>query len=187
VSQQQLGTKILFKGVGPGTHWYENDPLQHGQGFTASSLPTTPNAVVTHIGYRPYPSAFLSVSLSFAAAREYALFGPKGKASAVMPGYVYEIDLSAITSPVALVDPIREIASGHTNMAVHEHDGNQGLVGEIAGGSPTLNPAHQRDGTLRPPAVSPQLRALIFAIRDAELLIQSGIPAGAIVHRYKVW
>ena len=148
------------------------------------------NAIVNHITAYSHPSPYLSVTSSFAIARRYALLGPVGLAAPSAPGFVYEIDLSAISNPVKLIDPIKHIASHFRGAGAHEHNGDQVLLSEIAMGNHGANPyakAHQLGGHLAMPAVNAQLTALVFAIRDAELLVFGAVPHHAVVQRHDVW
>jgi hypothetical protein len=176
--------RTLFKGAAPGTHWHQSDARISG--FSASTRVHTKNAVVTHIGGYSYPSPYLSVSTSFAVARRYALIGPQGAATVDTPGYVYEIDLEATTSHVSLIDPVREIALGHTGVVSYEHDGDVDLIRQIAQGQDP-SAAYQLGGSSRVPAVSADLRSLIFAVRDAELLIHGSLPNGAVIRRHDAY
>ena len=176
---------ILYKGAGPGTHWHIHDPRTVG-GFTIGAMPATQNGLRRHITNYSFPSAYLSFSTSFAIARAYALGGPAGVASAASPGYVYEVDLSAITAPPALIDPVSAIASGASGTLSHHHDGAGSLIVEIANGG-SLSHCHQCGGGMLTPAVSQHLKALIFAIRDAEVLLGSNVLAGAVVNRHSVY
>ena len=173
---------ILYKGAGPGTHWHINDPRLGG--FITGAMPATPNAVVRHITNYSFPSAYLSFSTSFAIARSYALTGPGGLATTTSPGFVYEIDLSAITAAPALVDPVHSVSSN--GMFAHNHNGAGALIAEVALGATAFAQAHQCGGGMLTPAVSGHLRALIFAIRDAEVLIGGNVLAGAVVNRHSV-
>ena len=119
---------ILYKGAGPGTHWHINDPRLGG--FITGAMPATPNAVVRHITNYSFPSAYLSFSTSFAIARSYALTGPGGLATTTSPGFVYEIDLSAITAAPALVDPVHSVSSN--GMFAHNHNGAGALIAEVS-------------------------------------------------------
>lgn len=185
MSQGQTAS-ILYKGAGPGTHWHSNDPRAAG-GFTISPMPATSNGLRRHITNYSFPSAYLSFSTSFAIARSYALSGPSGVATPAQPGFVYEIDLPAITAPPALIDPVRDISTTSNGALAHGHDGSGALIAEIANGTSPLSHAHQCGGAMLAPAVSQQLRALIFAIRDAEVLLGSNVLAGAVVNRHSVY
>jgi hypothetical protein len=181
-------TKTLFKGAGPGTHWHKNDARILG--FASAARGLTRNAIVTHITAYSNPSAALSVSSSFAIARRYALSGPAGPATGAAPGYVYEIDLTGVAMPGKLVDPVQQISSSHTAAGAHQHNGDQTLLAEIASGNSSVNPftnAMQLGGRMAAPAVSAELMALIFAIRDAEILVYGSIPHAAVVNRHDVW
>jgi len=175
----------LYKGAGPGTHWHVNDPRLSG--FTVGAMANTANRVIGHITNYSFPSAYLSFSTSYAIARSYALTGPVGVASSAGPGYVYEIDLSAIATAPALVNPISIISGAASLAGAHEHNGAGTLIAEIAVGLPTPSLAHQCGGLMLTPSVSAELRALIFAIRDAEVLISGSVLAGAVVNRHSVY
>ncbi|RZL48712.1 MAG: hypothetical protein EOP71_03925 [Variovorax sp.] len=130
-------------------------------------------------------SNYLSFSTSYDVARRYALDGPYGQASASMPGYVYEIDLAQITGQTqSVVDPIAYIASGSNGSYAHEHDGSASLLLEVAQGLTSYTPAKHCGGSLLAPAVSLEFRAMVNAIRDAEILLMHSVPAGAIVDRH---
>jgi hypothetical protein len=62
-------------------------------------------------------------------------------------------------------------------------------MGEVAKGSGVYSAAHQPGGggVLVTPAVSLALRALIYAIRDAEVLIAATVPHGAVTRRQAVY
>ncbi|MBK6854881.1 MAG: hypothetical protein IPG93_25735 [Burkholderiales bacterium] len=144
--------------------------------------------MLQHIGHYSFPSAFLSFSMSFAVARAYALTGPGGLATAGAPGFVYTVDLSQIATAIVLTDPIQGIRSGVSGAFAHDHNGGPALMGEVARGSGAYSAAHQPGGgALETPAVSLALKALIYAIRDAEVLIAATVPRAAVTHRQAVY
>jgi hypothetical protein len=181
--KMQLPT--LFKGAGPGTHWHINDPKTHG--FTsAAHRPHTKNAVISHITAYSFPSPYVSFTTSFAVARQYALSGPKGVASRRSPGYVYEIDLSACTVAPIIFNPIEEISKA--NLA-HAHNGDQSLILGVA------SQAHSRilrvtvphsGGLMALPNISSYMKALVNALRDAEILVNT-VPGTCVVMRHNVF
>jgi hypothetical protein len=195
----------LYKGAGPGTHWFVHDPRTAG-GFLVAPVSTGPSAMVRHIVNYSWPSAYTSFSASYAAACEYALSGPAGTATAANPGYVYEIDVElALAAGVRFVDPAQVIlganppvgAAGH--VPTH-HDGGTDLIRGVADplqagiltASPRrpTNPAVPAGPTVRtggPPVVHPELRAVIFALRDSEVLATTNVEAGCITQRYLVY
>jgi len=175
----------LFKGAAPGTHWHQTDARICG--FTAAAnRPHTTNAVLGHVTNYSHPSPYLSLSFSFAVARQYALRGPLGVARAATPGFVYEVDLSTIADPPRAFDTLVEIAKvGNAN----EHNGDQGLLLGVADGathgSVLTTPIPLPGGRMVQPMVSQALRALVLATRDAEVLLAS-VPAACVVGRHDV-
>ena len=177
--------QTLYKGAAPGTHWHVNDAVQHG--FAVGSRPPGHSAILRHIVNYSFPSAYLSFSTSFAVARQYALQGPGGLASASAPGYVYEVDLSVLGTPLAIVDPVFELASAANGTIAHGHDGAGALIAEVAYGRRTLSQAMHCGGAMRAPKVTGELRSIVFAIRDAEVLIGVTVPSAAVLHRHRVY
>jgi hypothetical protein len=191
---------FLYKGAGPGTHWWTNDAQTAG-GFVVGHAPRNVNAIIRHIVNYSWPSPYSSFSASFAAAAAYATTGPGGKATPAAPGWVYEIDVAlAIDLGARFVDPAREILLqnpyvGAPGTIPTFHDGGQDLILGIA--DPALHrkvllaPPRQPGLTGRvrgpgPPIVHNELRAVIFALRDAEVLATTDLPATCITARYPV-
>lgn len=186
---------ILYKGAGPGTHWWQNNPQQHG-GFRSapSARGMSPGAAVLHVTAYSHPSPFVSLTASFAVAREYALSGPAGVATRARPGFVYVVDTARAS--VRLRDPIRLIAGAQPSLATvttclaTHHDGGSDLILGVA--SPRLHgpvlttPPRRIRGGRNAPQVTQEFQALVFALRDAEVLAQSVAPA-CIVNQVPVW
>ena len=189
----------LYKGAGPGTHWWATDAQTAG-GFVVGHAPRNVNAILRHIVNYSWPSPYSSFSASYAAAAAYALAGPDGPATPERPGWVYEIDVAlAIELGARFLDPAREILGqnpviGAPGTIPTFHDGGQDLILGIADPSrrrvlvtPPRQPGpvrHVRPGG--PPAVHHELRAVIFALRDAEVLATTDVPAACITARYPV-
>jgi hypothetical protein len=174
----------LWKGAGPGTYWHANDAKATGFLCPAATGPS-PNAAVRHITQASYPSPFTSFSTSYAVAYDYATLGGAGK------GYVYEIE--TIHDPTMQIhDPIAFIASLPSPPFTHGHDGPPGLIAGIAlpgvSGAVLSTPPKRFGllaGSLSGPSFSNELRALVNAIRDAELLLER-VPAICIIGRHAV-
>jgi hypothetical protein len=191
---------FLYKGAGPGTHWWTSDAQTAG-GFVVGQAPRNVNAIIRHIVNYSWPSPYSSFSASFAAAAAYAVAGPQGKATPSQPGWVYEIDVALATELGArFVDPAREILLlnpyiGAPGTIPTFHDGGQDLILGIADPvvhrkvlvTPPRQPGltgHVRGpGT---PIVHNELRAVIFALRDAEVLATTDVPAACITARYPI-
>jgi hypothetical protein len=165
----------LFKGVAAGTHWAKVSPYVNG--FTASKA-GTPTALdaVRHITQASYPSTWISFSHSYAVACIYAGSG----------GTVYEVDATKDPS-VILTDPIKIIAN--STSFLNNHNGGQDLVLAIA--APTLHGAvltvapPQLLQPPKPPQYTTEAQAIVFALRDAEVLASS-MGAACIVQTYAI-
>lgn len=172
----------LYKGAGPGTHWHLNDARLSGFTSAANSVANR-NAVVRHIVAYSHPSPLVSLSSSFAVAREYALSGPAGLATKAAPGFVYEIDLSVVPrASAAVLDPLLMVVRSALS---HMHSGAQSLILAVAQNLP-FAPCHHSGGKSLPPTVPQELRALVYALRDAEVLAPV-VPSACVVNRHNVY
>lgn len=185
----------VFKGAAPGTHWWNNDPRMNGF-VCAAGKPLSVPAIIRHITGYSFPSPYLSFSASFAVARSYALMGPAGPASVGSPGYVYEADIDP--DHVTLFHPCLEILQTGCSEGKHLHDGGPDLLLGIA--APDAHPSilvaapprtATHSGSAGPPNGAPpryltELQAVVFALRDAEILATS-VPAGCIIRRHDVF
>jgi hypothetical protein len=175
---------LVYKGVAPGTHYDSTDPKVGG--FTGDATqPSAFDDVVRHITAHSWPSAWVSVSMSFAVAADYATSG----------GKVYEVHLGRVLT-TDITDPLTQLTA-HADCTlyrfVHQHDGHQDLTPSVAtpvSGAAILTAFPLRAGkppTRRSPApkVSTHLNALVFATRDAELLIAT-VPGRAVGNVYTV-
>lgn len=183
---------LLYKGVAPGTHWYAKGDLTHpsSPGFvTGGGGAANRNAVITHVAGSSHPSLFLSCSLSFAVARNYAMVGANAIASQASPGWVYVISLdncrpAGLPTP-HVYNPVELLSKG---AYVHAHTGDQDHVRDWTKvPAPMPRSCSQMGGYVHTPAASVELRALLFAIRDAELLVAGQIPSAALVRREAVY
>lgn len=175
----------FYKGAASGTHWHTNDARHTG--FTVAAANKSVPAIIRHITSYSHPSPYLSISGSFAVARAYAL-GPAG----IGPhGYVYEIDILD-KKQVNLIHPSLEIVQICSAAGLHLHDGGPDLILGIAGHRLakylqilTTTPYRRPGSASFPPTVTPELQAIVAALRDAEVLA-TAIPAGCIVQRHQV-
>jgi len=174
---------VLFKGAAPGTYWHSNDARLSGFNC-ATNRPPTIHAVVSHIAAYSHPSPYLSFSTSFAVARQYALPGPAGEATKTNPGYVYEVDPSAVAAQLTAYDPVEEIVKGGL---VQNHNGDNNLiVGVVRNNRSVLTTAVDDVGGQQVlPRVSKELQALVNALRDGEVLL-AAMPSSCVIARHLV-
>lgn len=189
---------LLFKGCAPGTHWHSVGDLRLNTttGFVTGGGFGTSADAVAHITGQSHPSPFLSCSTSFAVARGYAVAGQR-PATRSDPGWVYVLDLNRAAQmanqPIpTVVDPISLLAGTAHPPFAHEHTGDQSFVFELGGLSPTptLTPVawlNDPNGTSHPPTHGTPLRALIYALRDAEVFVVGHIPPALIQRRIDVY
>lgn len=174
----------LFKGAAPGTYWANHDAQTTGFTVAANQMPTA-TAAVSHIDNYSATSPYVSLTTSFDVAAGYATIGPAGIASPTSPGYVYVIDPTQ--GQCQFIDPVELIS---TSWLCHSHDGSQELVLAVANPSAyrsvlTNSPRRLGNGSGFPPAVSENMRALVFAIRDGEVLATS-LPRNCVVRRVPI-
>jgi hypothetical protein len=178
----------LFKGASAGSHWYVHDPRTNN-GFVSSPGTKDVAAIVNHITNYSHPSPYLSFTASPAIARGYAL--PIG-GSVGRIYEIYEIETAKL-SPVELYDPLFEITTAYGKLAKFKgplwtthHEGDAGLLSAVAEGRTPRAPVPHRRHAQRPPQVGAHLQAVVFALRDAEVLLAGNLPSTCIVDAWDV-
>jgi hypothetical protein len=188
-------TTLFYKGVGVGTHHYPTDLRTSGiMARTASALNVV--AAEQHIARGTTTSPCISLTKSYGVAHDYAMNASRARPTRAVPSYVYEVQVPAKPG-IQIIDPIAYIASHHANPLMspsYHHDGDQSFLGIVAyplaaGGSlgVALRPPGMGGGGPRPPNLTIQLEALVFAIRDAEILVHGNIPSSWIINRHDVF
>lgn len=174
----------LYKGASDGSHWFRNDP-RTGHGFASTPGIQDVHAIVSHITSYSHPSPFLSFTASPAVARSYAL--PAGGTR----GRIYVIETTTLAAE--LVDPAAEITRGYGSLTKHtghlwptHHDGDQELLGALAAGRAPPSPVPHLRNTTRVPVFQPSLQALVYALRDAEVLVSGNIASSCVVDSWDV-
>jgi hypothetical protein len=111
---------------------------------------------------------------------------------------VYEIQIDeAIPAGLTLIEPIRDIANAFwspTCRTRFHHDGTpKFLLGVL---DPAGHASHLTAPCVLPPAgntitkapvLFPELQALVWALRDSEVLVLGGIPRANVITRYDVY
>jgi hypothetical protein len=186
---------LFYKGVGVGTFLHPSD--LRTSGIMARTAGTLNNVTVTqHIARGTVTSPCISLTRSYGVAQDYAINASKSKPTSAVPGYVYEVQIPDPPG-IQIIDPVDFIASGVKNPLVspsYHHDGDQSFLGLFAyplasGGSFGVapRPPGMGGGGTRPPTLCIELEAIVFAIRDAEILSYGNIPAAWITNRHNVF
>jgi hypothetical protein len=188
---------LLYRGAAPGSYWEINDARQTGftvRGALRSNQPPDLSAMVTHISGTTKFSPFVSLSRSLLVAQDYCRIGGEDALSQARPGHIYTID-TTLMALGNLIDPVylliaEEQRIDDRTLANLTHRGPQELLGWVANNIATLNALlpswsarYPRDFNVQTIAVSESFKALVWALRDSELLAYGGIPASAIVGR----
>jgi hypothetical protein len=152
--------------------------------------------VMQHIARAATNSPCISLTRSYGAAEDYARNASRVPPTSSTPAYVYEIDI-ANPPPrgVSVIDPLFLIASENQNPLndpSYHHDGNQdfllGVVNaEMRPSVPVRFPRGWTGGTSRLPNLSVELEAMVFALRDAEVLVLGNLPQSCVIDRHEVF
>lgn len=179
----------LWKGAAPGSHWHTTNAV--GVGFFGPPGAAGPvaSAALRHITLGSSPSPFVSFSTSYDVAYTYATLG-----GTIPGGFVYEVDTTLVPVAPMTYDPV-QLISAATQFS-HQHDGPQHLIAGVANValapslSAVLTTAPLRFGGMAGvgagPNVTQELTGLVRAIRDAEVLLASPVPADCIFARHLV-
>lgn len=161
----------------------------------------TPTTVrlMHHISRGTSNSPFVSLTLSYAVARDYALLSSTEIPTASNPAYVYEIEFQdQLPSGLKMLDPVKEVAqtlpAPPTIGPAYQHDGAPefllGVVDPRNMGHFLVQHSPQppsSEGTPRSPNLSLELETFVRALRDAEILAYGTIPAPCVVNCYDVY
>lgn len=187
----------FYRGAGIGTYWHANDArltgfLPHFPGALAGNA-----AVMGHIRNGTTTSPYISLTRSYAVARDYALVG-RATPSRTTPAYVYEVSISdPPPTGMLLFDPVQQIASscpGPLASPHYQHDGSQTFLLGVT--SPTTMShfltAHislppPAGGTPRPANLSAELETMVRGLRDSEILVQAVIPSYCVTGRFDIF
>lgn len=177
-----------------GSFWHKTDARTAG--FTPQSPGTTPGIfpLISHIARGTVTSPYISLTRSYGVACDYALVVPATKGN---PAYVYQVEIDdPVPGGLALIDPVKELGAhlpGPLQSMSYQHDGNSTfLLGVVDPNgheaflqAPRVQPP-PGGGARHPASLTPELEALVRALRDAEILAVGNIPASC-VRRDEVW
>lgn len=172
---------LYFKGVGVGTYLHSKDLFRHGIAPKEHRARRGADIVehVVRFGGTPLVSLTRSFGVACDYAKNYSLYPP----TATNPGVVYEVVIPD-PAPVPIIDPVQALAStsqGLASLATYHHDGDQRVIEYL------LDPIKKAMGPYpispqRPPAVGAvpatiplELNAMVYALRDAEILVEGKI------------
>ena len=200
---------IYFRGAGPGTYWAVNDAVASGFQPTSLTVGDSPHRLMQHIeGGRVGPHAYvaspyISLTNSQNVAWVYAISG-KGFATKSNPGYIYEVEIDDPPAPLPagiqrLIDPIKDVAGmvpSPPAPIAYQHNDFPGIILAVA--APRFGPILARLGMLGPlhrmagkvnfsTLTTLHFRALVRALRDAEVLVHGYIPKSCVKARHAVY
>jgi hypothetical protein len=191
---------IFYRGAGVGTWWHTSDARLAGFTPHSPGASFTSDALINHIACATITSPFVSLTKSYGVAKDYALNASRIAPDSKNPAYVYKIEIDdALKYPsMTLIDPIKAVAQNlpdPCDKIMYQHDGvPRFLLGVIDPKGP--NATHLTTlveqppggaGTPRAANLTPQLEALIRALRDAEILACGTVPKQCIIERFDIY
>ena len=190
---------IFYRGSGIDTYWYLNNPVEIGFIARAPNVEPTTARLMQHISRGTSNSPFISLTLSYAVARDYAILSSPEIPTPSKPAYVYEVEFQEpLPSGLKVLDPVKEVAqtlpSPSTIGPAYQHDGSPefllGIVDPRNMGHFLVRHSPQpplSEGTLRTPNLTLELETFVRALRDAEILAYGTIPATCVVNCFDVY
>ena len=189
---------IFYRGAGIDTYWYLNNPAESGFTARTPGATLTTTRVMHHISRGTANTPFISVTRSYAVARDYAVSNSTEIPTLRNPAYVYEIEIpEPPPDEMQIRDPVKEVAERLLPPAMgppYQHDGSQefllGVVDPRNMGHFLIQQVIQppsNGGTPRPPNLTLELETLVRALRDAEILVCGHIPATYVQNRFDVY
>jgi hypothetical protein len=187
----------FYKGVGVGTFLHTFNVSSRGIGSRNPGASPTATAIMHHIARGTTTSPYISLTRSYAVAERYAIDASRTLPTPGTPAHVYEVDIpDPPPHGLNVIDPLAEIASNNANplrAPSYHHDGGPsfllGVVDPVSHRSflraPVVNPPGMA-GISRPPNLSLELEAMVFALRDAEVLVVGQLPRALVINRFDV-
>lgn len=194
----------FYKGAGIGTHWHTNDPRNIGFTPRSPESMSDTQAVIDHITRSTADSPYTSLTRSYGVAWDYAMEGVSEMPvpSQEIPAYIYKIEINnSLKQDLKLIDPIREVAQslidpneiGFQNEgSFYQHNGLRNFLLSLVDPQNMLEyrigrlPTPPGPGEICDAILSPELNSLVFALRDAEILVYGEIPADCVKNRFEV-
>jgi hypothetical protein len=188
----------LYKGIGLGTHLHSVDLRRTGLTARVPHSLYNIDTVMHHVARGTITSCCISLTRSYGVAEDYALNGQILSPTAANPAFVYEIDIPhPPPSGMTVIDPVVEVAAGHSNPLVspsYHRDGDMefllGVVDPAKLAAHLSVPIRTPRGTTPTPRqaiLSLPLETFLRALRDAEILILNAIPSAHVIYRHDVY
>jgi hypothetical protein len=187
----------FFKGVRVGSYLHSRNLHAIGLGPTHPGGTYDVDTIVNHIVLGTTVSPCVSLTKSYGVAEEYARRGGTAFPTRSNPAHVYEIAINH-GDPEAngLVDPVCEISQAENDASVssYHHNGDRTFLLSIVdprrffryGSKSSPQPRNTTNPPI-PHTSSLRLRALVYALRDAEIIFHGTIPARCIIYRHDVY
>jgi hypothetical protein len=192
---------IFYKGAPIRTHWHINDPRSIGLSARAPHIPADTPRLMQHVARGTTLSPYISLTVSYNIAWDYAMTRGRIRPTRRNPAYVYEISLDPMPRGVTVYEPLIEIADTYRHLIAampYRHDGSQKfLIGVTC--DQVLHPLSRQllsrpyrqpppaTGTPRPPNLSIELETLVRALRDTEVCVLGTIPTTCVINRIDVY
>ncbi len=186
----------FFRGAGIGTYWHDKDARVSGFSPHEAGMSRSTQAIIDHIKNGTTQSPYVSLTRSYSIAHSYAVSGGHRTPSKTDPAYIYQIEIPSDCTGFSVLDPIREILEPFKSPldgSGYQHDGHSDFLIGVIDGS---NIACLHKAIFAPPPkvvsskaanLSPELEAIVCALRDAELLAVGSIPKNYITKRYEIF
>ena len=102
---------IFYRGAGVDIYWHINNPTEIGFTARAPEVAPTTARLIQHISRGTNNSPFISLSISYAIARDYAILSSPEIPTQSKPAYVYEIEFQdPLPYGLEVLDPVKEVA-----------------------------------------------------------------------------
>ena len=185
-----------YRGAGVDTYWHSRDARASGFSAQMPGAAGGRQTIINHINNQlTSTSPYISMTRSYEVAEHYARYFGRDHPSPARPAFVYEVEFDPMPAGLQLLDPIIEIAKTLNSPLApppfYQHNGAPDVLLAVVRESvlpnilrtPVRNPGVPA-GNL--PHISDNLRALVRALRDAEVLAYVAIPQNCVRQRYAI-
>jgi hypothetical protein len=180
----------FYRGVGVGSYHHPYDLRLTGLAPANPGASCTPTTIKHHIARGATTSPCVSLTRSYGVAEDYARNASRTLPTPANPAYVYEIDIpDPLPTGVTVIDPLYVLAAQHQNPMAsvsYHHDGNQdfliAVVNRMMGPPAKVRFPPGAGGAPRFPNLTIDLEAMVYVLRDAEVLVLGNLPTTCVTN-----
>lgn len=103
---------LFYQGAGVETYWHRNNARLSGFTPQSPGMDSTPTRLMHHIARGTTTTPYVSLTVSYPVAKNYAIFCGRAIATPTNPGVVYELETNdSLPAGLQIIDLVKAIAN----------------------------------------------------------------------------